>query len=323
VAPLTADLMAKMAQGHANDLASTVLLASDKPIMVAPSMNVRMWEHPSTQRNLALLRRDGVLIIGPAVGDMACGEHGAGRLVDVEDIVASVTNFFNKPDAFPNLGGALAGKSVLITAGPTHEPIDPVRYIANRSSGKQGYAIAEAARRAGARVTLVSGPTNLPIPEGVHFVSVTTAMQMYDAVMKCLPSDVFVATAAVADWRVGEPLQGKMKKSERGVPTLTLVENPDILASVSKHGQRPGLVVGFAAETEKVVEYAKSKIETKGCDVIIANDVSDGAGVMGGDDNAVHIVGKTTLESWPRSPKVEVAEKLVHLFASLLSRDVK
>lgn len=322
IVPMTADLMAKMAHGHADDLASTILLASDKPIVAAPSMNVRMWEHPSTQRNLALLRKDGVLIVDPTVGDMACGEFGAGRLADNDEIVNSVAKLINRAPPSINLSGALSGMSVIITAGPTHEPIDAVRYIANRSSGKQGYAIAEAAYRAGAAVTLISGPTNLEPPNGVNFVQVSTAMQMFDAVMKRLPADIFVGTAAVADWRIAAPLTGKIKKSTRGAPKLSLVENPDILASVARHAPRPRLVVGFAAETEQVIEYAKNKLERKGCDIIIANDVSK-AGVMGGDENAVHIIEKSKLESWAKASKAKVAADLIGYVANLLGRGAK
>lgn len=323
VVPTTADLMAKMAQGHADDLASTVLLASNKPIMAAPSMNVRMWEHPATQRNLELLKKDGVLIIDPAEGDMACGEYGVGRLADTAKIMGSVVSFFEGLSRTSNLDGILAGKSILITAGPTYEPIDTIRYIANRSSGKQGYAIADAANRAGASVTLISGPTSLPPPQGVRFVRVTTALEMYDAVMNSLPVDVFVGAAAVADWRIDEPLEGKFKKSVSGAPKLRLVENPDILANVAKHARRPQLVVGFAAETQNVLEYARQKIAVKNCDIIIANDVSDASGVMGGDENRVHVIDRKTSESWPKFPKIEVAERLVGHFANVLRRGVK
>ena len=317
IVPLTADLMAKIAHGHADDLASTVLLASDKPIIAAPSMNVRMWQHPATQRNLDLLRKDGVFIVDPAVGDMACGEFGSGRLADNEIIINSVVTFINGLQFSPKK--ALTGKSLLVTAGPTHEPIDAVRYIANRSSGKQGYAIAEAAHRAGASVTLISGPTDLNPPLGVNFIQVSTAIQMYEAVMRSLPVDIFVGSAAVADWRIKTPLDGKIQKAKVGVPQIDLIENPDILASVARHDSRPELVVGFAAETERVIEYAKNKLEAKGCDIIVANDVSDGD-VMGGDENTVHIIEKEKLESWEKIAKTQVAEKLVEHFASVLSR---
>jgi phosphopantothenoylcysteine decarboxylase/phosphopantothenate--cysteine ligase len=323
VAPMTADLMAKTAQGHADDLASTVLLASDRPIIAAPSMNARMWEHPSTQRNLSLLKTDGVLFVGPEIGDMACGEHGSGRLADTNKITHSIIEYFHAHDLASIGEGSLAGKSVLITAGPTHEPIDTVRYIANRSSGKQGYALAAAARRAGAKVTLISGPTTLKPPAGVNTVHVETAEQMYVQVIRALPADIFIACAAVADWRVEVPLLGKLKKSVTGPPELKLIENPDILASVGKHHSRPKLVVGFAAETEDVLLNAKEKIKKKGCDIIIANDVSVTSGVMGGDENTVHVIGKTMDESWPKTSKDQVAERLIGLFSKLLKRGVE
>jgi phosphopantothenoylcysteine decarboxylase/phosphopantothenate--cysteine ligase len=323
VVPMTADLMAKTAQGHADDLASTVLLASDKPIMAAPSMNARMWEHPSTQRNLSLLKSDGVLIVGPEIGNTACGEHGRGRLAEISEITHSIIMYFGAHDVASAPECSLSGKSVLITAGPTYEPIDTVRYIANRSSGKQGYAIADAARLAGAQVTLISGPTTLTPPAGVNIVRVETAEQMYNEVIKSLPADIFVACAAVADWRVEAPVLGKVKKSKDGPPKLKLIENPDILASVGKHRSRPKLVVGFAAETENVVLNAKEKIKKKGCDIIIANDVSVTSGVMGGDENAVHVVGKTAVDSWPKIPKDLVAERLIKLFAKMLRREEK
>jgi len=269
VAPATAALMAKLAAGLSDDLASTLLLATDKPVLMAPAMNVRMWHQAATQRNLDTLRRDGVLFVGPDEGEMACGEYGLGRMGEPEAILAAIQTAL-KPKAQP-----LKGRHVLITAGPTFEPLDPVRGITNRSSGKQGYAIAEAAVRAGARVTLVSGPVTLPTPAGVERIDVETAQQMYEAVHAALPADVFIGVAAVGDWRAREIARDKQKKGEDGELTLTLVKNPDILASVGKHESlRPQLVIGFAAETRNVEVYGRTKLRTKGADVIMANDVS-------------------------------------------------
>lgn len=331
VAPATADLMAKAANGLANDLASTTLLATDKPVLMAPAMNVRMWLHAATQRNLATLRADGVTFVGPNEGDMACGEYGPGRMAEPVEILAAIGEMFGS-DAIPMPApppvkelapprGPLAGKHVLITAGPTHEPIDPVRYIANRSSGKQGYALAEAAREQGARVTLVSGPVSLPPPAGVMLVRVETAREMDGAVEAALPADIAVFAAAVADWRVKTEAGQKLKKDGKAIPPLELAENPDILARIARHpSKRPALVVGFAAETEKVVEHAQAKRARKGCDIIVANDVSPASGVMGGDRNRVHILGDAGTETLPEMDKAAVARALIGRFAEALAR---
>ncbi|CAM5774561.1 phosphopantothenate synthase [Labrys miyagiensis] len=329
VAPATADLLARMAQGIASDLASTTLLATDKRILVAPAMNVRMWLHPATQRNVARLQEDGVGFVGPNDGEMACGEYGPGRLSEPLEIVAAIEQALSGPTVIPlppsvrpgtKLLAAmpLTGKHVLITAGPTHEPIDPVRYIANRSSGKQGYAIAAAALAAGARVTLVSGPVALLAPPGVHLVPVETAREMLEAVEEALPADIAIFSAAVADWRVADAGTQKIKKGESGAPRFSLVENPDILATVAHaDARRPALVVGFAAETENVVEHAKAKLARKGCDLIVANDVSPESGVMGGDRNRVHLVSSAGVETWPDMDKDAVARALVAHIAKL------
>ena len=325
IAPATADLLAKLANGLANDLASTILLATDKKVLAAPAMNLRMWLHPATQRNVAQLRADGVLFTGPDDGAMACGEFGPGRMSEPLAIVAAIEQAFDAETSLPlpaGLGGAktgaLAGKRVLITSGPTHEPLDPVRYIANRSSGKQGHAIARAAAQAGAEVILVSGPVTLPDPAGVAVTHVETAREMQKAVEAALPADIFIAAAAVADWRVEGEAREKIKKGAKGAPTLALVENPDILAGVSKMPKgRPPLVVGFAAETEKVIDHAKAKLARKGCDLIVANDVSPASGVMGGARNAVHLVTLQGVESWPEMDKDEVARRLVAHIATL------
>jgi phosphopantothenoylcysteine decarboxylase/phosphopantothenate--cysteine ligase len=317
VAPATADLMAKAANGLANDLASTTLLATDKPVLMAPAMNVRMWEHAATKRNLATLQRDGVTMIGPNEGEMACGEYGPGRMAEPAEIVAAVAAHF----AALNAPKPLYGRQVLITAGPTHEPIDPVRYIANRSSGKEGYALAEAARDAGARVTLVSGPVTLPAPQGVNTVRVETARDMAAAVEAALPADLAIFAAAVADWRVVREADEKIKKDGKALPPLSLVENPDILASIARHAtKRPRLVVGFAAETEKVIEHATAKRLRKGCDLIVANDVSPETGVMGGDRNRVHVISAAGVETLPEGTKAEVARTLVAAFATELAK---
>jgi phosphopantothenoylcysteine decarboxylase/phosphopantothenate--cysteine ligase len=310
VAPATANLMAKMAGGHADDLASTVLLATTLPILIAPAMNVRMWLHPATQRNLAVLRSDGVETVGPGEGAMAEAEFGPGRMAEPLEIVAAAETLLSG-------SGALTGRHVLITSGPTHEPIDPVRYIANRSSGKQGHAIARAAAAAGARVTLVSGPVGLPDPPGVTVLHVESARDMLAAVEKALPADIAIFAAAVADWRTAEAGSRKMKKDGGPLPPLALVENPDILATIAHRvSRRPPLVVGFAAETNDVLDYARAKLAKKGCDLIVANDVSPAAGVMGGDRNTVHLVSKSGTETWPTLSKDEVARRLVtHLAA--------
>jgi phosphopantothenoylcysteine decarboxylase/phosphopantothenate--cysteine ligase len=315
VAPATANLMAKMAQGQADDLASTVLLATTLPILIAPAMNVRMWLHPATQRNLATLKGDGVHVVGPNEGAMAEAEYGPGRLAEPLEIVAAVEALLT-PRA-----GALAGKRVLVTSGPTHEPIDPVRYIANRSSGKQGHAIARAAAEAGAEVTLVSGPVSIPDPAGVAIVRVESAREMLAAVEAALPADIGIFAAAVADWRSAGEAAEKMKKDGNVLPPLQLVENPDILATVARRNEgRPPLVVGFAAETQNVIPYAQAKLAKKGCDLIVANDVSPEAGVMGGDRNTVHLVSAAGVETWPTLTKDEVARRLVAHLAGLHAR---
>ena len=312
VAPATADLMAKAAHGLADDLASTVLLATDKPVLMAPAMNVRMWNHAATQRNLAALKADGVAFVGPGEGEMACGEFGPGRLAEPEAIAAAVL-------AALAADGPLAGKRILVTAGPTAEPIDPVRVMTNRSSGKQGYAIAEALAHLGATVTLVSGPTALAAPAGVERMNVETAREMLDACRKALPADAAICVAAVADWRADEVFPVKLKKGAEGPPTIRLLENPDILASLAASGpQRPKLVVGFAAETQDVEANARAKLARKGCDWIVANDVSD-AWVMGGDDNAVAVIDAKGTERWGRAPKTEVAQRLARRIAGALS----
>ncbi|MEO0669820.1 MAG: bifunctional phosphopantothenoylcysteine decarboxylase/phosphopantothenate--cysteine ligase CoaBC [Pseudomonadota bacterium] len=311
VAPATADIMAKMAQGRADDLASTLLLATDTPVMVAPAMNVRMWDHPATQRNLAQLRADGVAVVGPNDGDMACGEYGPGRMSEPLEIVAAVEGHFGpKP---------LAGKHVLITSGPTHEQIDPVRYIANRSSGAQGTAIAQALIGLGADVTFVTGPAEVAAPTGATVVPVETAAEMRDAVLAALPAQAAVFAAAVADWRVEGASDSKLKKQVGRLPTLHFAENPDILAHVAQMGEgRPGLVIGFAAETDDVVANATAKRARKGCDWIVANDVSPGTGIMGGSENAVTLISDAGAEPWPRLPKAEVAQRLARRIADAL-----
>lgn len=312
VAPATADLMAKMAQGHADDLATAILLATDKPILVAPAMNPLMWNNTATRRNAAQLARDGVAFIGPNAGEMAeANEAGIGRMSEPTEITAFAENMLRPPQA-----RRLAGKKILITAGPTHEPIDPVRYIANRSSGKQGYAIAEAAARAGADVTLISGPVDLDEPASVRVIHVESARDMLMQVEKTLPVDIAIFAAAVADWRVANAGQQKIKKTQGGLPKLELTENPDILATVSKSRQnRPKLVIGFAAETENLIANATAKLKRKGCDWIVANDVSPAGGVMGGDRNTVHIISADGTESWPAMTKDEVADALIKRIA--------
>ena len=312
VAPATADLLAKMAGGRADDLASTLLLATDTPVLVAPAMNVRMWQHAATQRNLAQVQADGVRLVGPNDGDMACGEYGPGRMAEPLEIVAAAEAMLST--------GPLAGKHVVVTSGPTHEPIDPVRYIANRSSGAQGTALATALRDLGARVTFVTGPATAPPPVGVQVVRVETAAQMLDAVQAALPADAAVFAAAVADWRVANAAGQKIKKDSKGaMPSLTFAENPDILATVSQGPNRPQLVVGFAAETTDVLAHAQAKLARKGCDWIVANDVSPATGIMGGDENAVTILDANGAEAWPRTTKAEVARKLAARIAQALA----
>ena len=315
VAPATADLLAKMAHGLANDLASTALLATDKRVLVAPAMNVRMWQHTATQRNIATLISDGILLIGPDEGPMACGEFGLGRMAEPVAIANAIEA------ALAPTSRLLEGRHVLVTSGPTHEPIDPVRYIANRSSGKQGHAIATAAARAGARVTLVSGPVSIPNPVGVTVIPVETAAEMLAAVEQSLPADIAVFCAAVADWHVASQSGDKLKKTEAGPPTLSLVPNPDILSTIGhRTTNRPSLIVGFAAETSNILVYARGKLDKKACDLIVANDVSGESGVMGGDMNTVHLVSKDAIDSWPKLSKAEVAERLIALFATKFAK---
>jgi phosphopantothenoylcysteine decarboxylase/phosphopantothenate--cysteine ligase len=322
VAPATADLLARMAHGIANDLASTTLLATDKRVLVAPAMNVRMWLHPATRRNVATLVEDGVAFVGPEEGDMACGEFGPGRMAEPLDIVAAIERTLSRATALPlpSRAGALAGRHVIVTAGPTFEPIDPVRFIGNRSSGLQGFAIAQAAVRAGARVTLISGPVALADLRGAKTIRVETAREMRDRARGAMPADVFIGAAAVADWRVEEIGASKLKKGARGAPTLHLIENPDILAEIGAGAGRPRIVVGFAAETEDVVENARAKRLRKGCDLIVANSVAEGSGVFGGAENEVHIVSAAGVETWPRMNKSDVAEKLIAVIANMLER---
>ncbi len=314
VAPATADLMAKMANGHANDLASTALLATNKPVLIAPAMNVRMWHHKATQRNLARLKADGVHVVGPGEGEMACGEYGLGRLAEPVEIVEAIAALFGGAQ------GPLAGMSALVTAGPTHEPIDPVRYIANRSSGKQGYAIASALAAAGARTTLIAGPTALVDPSGITTIHVETANQMLDAASEALPADIAVFAAAVADWRAQQAAEQKIKKGKGGLTSLKLSENQDILANIGgrKRG-RPKLVIGFAAETQNVIANAKAKLVAKSADWILANDVSPASGVMGGERNLVHLVTADGVDSWPEMTKIEAASRLVERLAGALA----
>lgn len=316
VAPATADLLGKMAHGLANDLASTLLMATDKRVLVAPAMNVRMWEHPATQRNVAALQSDGVLFAGPTEGAMACGEFGPGRMLEPDEIVTHIGAALSD--------GPLKGKHILVTSGPTHEPIDPVRYIANRSSGAQGTAIGAALAALGAEVTFVTGPADVPPPAGVRVVKVESAREMLEAVKSALPADAAVFAAAVADWRVASASDKKIKKDGSGaLPVLEFAENPDILATVSQMTQgRPGLVVGFAAETHDVIENATAKRARKGCDLIVANDVSPETGIMGGAENAVHLISSESREDWPRMGKDEVAGKLAARIAKELGADL-
>ncbi|SEH65497.1 phosphopantothenoylcysteine decarboxylase / phosphopantothenate--cysteine ligase [Paracoccus alkenifer] len=340
VAPATADMMAKMASGLAGDLASTLLLATDKPVLIAPAMNVRMWGHPATRRNRQILQDDGISFVGPGEGDMACGEWGEGRMAEPHEIFEAIRDALSAraepplrltsdqlqlaPDTAPAAiaapSGPLLGRHVVVTSGPTHEPIDPVRYIANRSSGAQGAAIAAALRDLGARVSFVTGPAVVPPPAGVQVIRVETAAEMRAAVEAALPADAAVMAAAVADWRVVNAAGQKMKKdgSDRP-PTLEMTENPDILAWVSRAERRPLLVVGFAAETDDVVANAVAKRQRKGCDWIVANDVSPDSGVMGGADNTAILVSENNVEHWPRLPKAEVGRRLAERIAARLA----
>ena len=314
VAPASADILAKMTQGRADDLASTALLATDKPVLVAPAMNVRMWEHAATQANIQTLKARGIATVGPNEGDMACGEYGFGRMAEPAEILAAV-------EALLNDKRALSGLRALVTSGPTHEPIDPVRYIANRSSGKQGHAIAAALARHGAETTLVSGPSQLPDPPGLKTVHVETAQEMLAACRAALPVEVAVCAAAVADWRVANAAQQKLKKDNGSPASLQLTQNPDILAELSAAGaQRPSLVIGFAAETENVVEQGRAKRARKGCDWILANDVAPGTATFGGDDNRIHLITAEGVDDWPQMSKAEVAERLCRQIAATLGR---
>ena len=310
VAPATADLMAKAATGQADDLATTTLLATDKPVLMAPAMNVRMWQHPATQRNLARLKADGVSFVGPEDGTMACGEFGPGRMAEPPAILEAIRSLIGN-------SGQLKGIRALVTAGPTHEPLDPVRYIANRSSGRQGYAIARALVAAGAQTTLISGPVNLPAVAGTHLVTVETAAQMLTATEEALPVDVASFCAAVANWRAESVADQKIKKTG-SPPTLRLAANPDILATIAKGPRRPRLVIGFAAETEAVLAHGRDKLAKKGCDWILANDVSPASGVMGGTHNRVHLLSADGDEEWPELDKAEVATRLVARIATAL-----
>jgi len=310
VCPATADLMAKMAAGLADDLATTLLLATDKPVLAAPAMNVRMWGHAATKRNVARLRADGVTVLEPDEGPMACGEYGPGRLPEVMAIVDAVRSQLG------DAPGRLTGKHIVVTAGPTHEPIDPVRYIANRSSGRQGFAIAGALAALGARVSLIGGPVSLPTPPGVDRIDVETALQMANAVENALPADAAVMVAAVADWRT-DRADRKIKKKAGSLPSLMLKENPDILAGLSRHPRRPGLLIGFAAETDAVIDHAVDKRKRKGADWIVANDVS--GDVMGGAENSIHLITAAGTESWEKMPKQEVARRLAEKIADAIA----
>lgn len=337
ICPATANILAKMAAGISDDLATTILLATDKPVLAVPAMNVRMWNHPATQRNLAQLRADGIHIMQPDAGAMACGEFGPGRLPEppaiAEQICAMLGHDFDmmltsgrSPTTVPSdatltaeqTHRPLSGKRILITAGPTHEPIDPVRYIANRSSGRQGFALAAAAADLGAEVTLIAGPVHLATPPGVVRINVETALEMQAEVYKALPVDAAILVAAVADWRAAQAPEHKIKKDGGNIPALNLTENPDILASLAAHAKRPKLLIGFAAETEKIVEHAQAKLVKKGCDWIVANDVS--GDVMGGANNAFHIVTKNGVDSWPESAKDVIAHKLMEKVADALAK---
>lgn len=317
VAPATADMMAKMAGGHADDLASTLLMATDTPVLIAPAMNVRMWTHAATQRNLATLQGDGIAVVGPNDGDMACGEFGPGRLAEPQEIFDALAQ------RLP-ISGPLSGRRVVITSGPTHEPIDPVRYIANRSSGTQGVALAVALRDQGAEVVLISGPVDVPMPTGVRVLRVDTANQMMSATRNALPADCAIFAAAVADWRVSSASDQKIKKDGSGrVAPLQLSENPDILQAISNlpDGKRPALVIGFAAETDDLIENATAKRQRKGCDWIVANDVSPETGIMGGPENAVTLITSEGAEPWPRASKDAVARELARRVVEVLGKE--
>ena len=314
VAPTTADLMAKLAGGHANDLASTALIATDKRVLMAPAMNVRMWNHPATQRNFETLKRDGVIFVGPNDGEMACGEFGPGRMAEPDEIVDAIARALAA-----DVQGPLSGVSALVTAGPTQEPLDPVRFLANRSSGKQGYAIADALAQAGAKTTLVSGPVDIAAPANVKLFKVQTAREMMAACESVLPVDVAVFTAAVSDWRPEIAANSKMKKNG-APPAIKLAENPDILSTISHSAKRPLLVIGFAAETDDIIAHAKDKRAKKGCDWIVANDVSPSTGIMGGDNNTVHLVTANGVEDWPEMSKADVGRRLASRIAEALGK---
>lgn len=313
VAPATADLIGKMASGLANDLATTLLMATDKRVLIAPAMNVRMWDHPSTKRNIATLDADGIAMVGPNSGEMACGEFGPGRMAEPSEIVTATAMMLKE--------GPLQGRHIIVTSGPTHEPIDPVRYIANRSSGAQGTALARALSALGADVTFVTGPARVPPPQGVRIVQVETANEMLSAVQTALPASAAVFAAAVADWRLAESREQKIKKKPDGsLPVLQFAENPDILATVAQMTQgRPDLVVGFAAETENVTAHATAKRARKGCDWIVANDVSPETGIMGGSDNTVTLITEQGTEAWPNMSKTDVARQLAARIAKALA----
>ena len=314
VAPATADLLAKMAHGLADDLASTVLLATDKPVLAAPVMNVRMWQHQATRRNMATLRTDGIVFVGPDEGEMACGEYGPGRMAEPQAILEAIERLLGAKAT-----GPLSGRRVVVTSGPTQEPIDPVRYIANRSSGKQGHALARAAAALGAEVTLVSGPVALPDPQGVRVVKVETAHEMLAATLAALPADIAICAAAVADWRAADQSPQKLKKQNQTEAELKLALNPDIIATIAKPGpNRPRLVIGFAAETENLIDNAAAKRRAKGADWIVANDVWPGTGVMGADNTQVHLVTATGVEDWPALSKDETASRLLARAAEAL-----
>ena len=323
VAPATANLLARMACGLADDLATTLLLATDKRVLVAPAMNVRMWLHPATQRNIERLKGDGVAFVGPDKGPMACGEFGPGRMAEPSEIVDAIEIALagGTGDSAESAPLPLSGRSVIVTSGPTYEPIDPVRFIGNRSSGRQGHAIAQAAVGAGAKVTLITGPVFLPDPPGATVVHVESAREMRAAVTAALPADAFVAAAAVADWRVEQVEREKIKKGSGDPPSLRLVENPDILAEVSKKTMlRPAVVIGFAAETEQVTENAKAKLRRKGCDLIIANSVAPGTTTFGGESNEVQVISADGIDFWPAMSKAEVAQRVVALLAAELAK---
>ena len=325
VAPATANLLARMTGGLADDLATTLLLATDKRVLVAPAMNVRMWLHPATRRNVERLKADGVLFVGPDRGAMACGEFGPGRMAEppaiVEAIEQALAATVAMADSHESAAGALTGRHVLVTSGPTYEPIDPVRFLGNRSSGRQGHAIAQSAVGAGARVTLVSGPVALPDPVGAKVIHVESALEMRAAVEAALPADAFIGAAAVADWRVDDVSLDKIKKAHQGAPLLRLVENPDILAEIAKKTtSRPAFVIGFAAETEDVTANAKLKLKRKGCDLIVANSVAKGTSTFGGETNEVQLINSEGIKSWPPMSKAEVADRLVRRVAAELAQ---